>query len=239
MTAEQILNEFEKIKSLKPLLFLDYDGTLVPINHDPDSSWADNSLKRLLSYLRMRYDLFIVTGRSLEDIRRFIGPDLNVVALHGAVISESGGDVRFAENIERYSEICNKVYSRKDEFLAKYPGIRMFNKNGGVVFSLWELEDSQIDRLGTEIESISAETSMNLYTGKKIMELRIPGINKGDTIRSLRNGRPALIAGDDVTDEDAFIANQDALSVKIGDEETHARFRVKDYLEFRSLLRCL
>ena len=239
MTAEQILNEFEKIRNLNPLLFLDYDGTLVPINHDPDTSWADNSLKRLLSYLHMRYDLFIVTGRSLEDIRRFIGQDLNVVALHGAVISESNGDARFAENIERYREICDKIYSRKDEFLEKYPGIRMFNKNGGIVFSLWELEDSQVDRLNRELGEISAETSMTLYMGKKIMELRIPGINKGDTIKSLRNGRPALIAGDDLTDEDAFIANQDTLSVKIGDEETHARFRVKDYMEFRSLLRCL
>ena len=69
-----------------------------------------------------------------------------------------------------------------------------------------------------------------------ISEIRIPGCNKGDAIRRLRSGRQAVIAGDDVTDEDSFFYNQDALNIKVGEGKTLAKYRLKDYTEMREVL---
>lgn len=55
-------------------VFLDYDGTLVPISSDPTSCFADRELLSILDGLGEEYDMYIVTGRSAEDMRRFLPP---------------------------------------------------------------------------------------------------------------------------------------------------------------------
>ncbi|WP_287950512.1 hypothetical protein [Acidiplasma sp.] len=56
---------------------------------------------------------------------------------------------------------------------------------------------------------------------------------------SIRNrNRPAIIIGDDNTDDDSFIANPDTITIKVGEEETHACFSIY-YESVRPLLRKL
>ena len=49
----------------KPILFLDFDGTLVPIQDRPEDVWLDNATRRTLSRLvrSPRFRVWIVTGR--------------------------------------------------------------------------------------------------------------------------------------------------------------------------------
>ena len=77
---------------------------------------------------------------------------------------------------------------------------------------------------------------MELYLGKMIVELRIPGVDKGKAICGIRNGRPAMIVGDDLTDEDAYRENPDAFSIHIGAGQTAAKHSLGNYLELRDLL---
>jgi trehalose-phosphatase len=68
--------------------------------------------------------------------------------------------------------------------------------------------------------------------GKDVVELRVRPVTKGDALRALRRdapGEPALFAGDDVTDEDAFAAlGPDDVGVKVGTGASAARHRVPD-----------
>lgn len=230
------MNAFEKIRERRPILFLDYDGTLVPIIKDPEKSFPDDDLLALLESVRDRYEMYIVTGRSLREMQTFIGMKYDVIALHGAIVWKDRHVTDTVEGYDKYRRICDRLYEKENDFLSRYPGVHIINKDGGIVFTKWYLDPTLYASLEKELSTIADRENMECYYGKMIVELRIPGVNKGDAIRRVRGGRPALIAGDDATDEDAFIRNSDAISIKIGDGETNARYSISDYQEFRRIL---
>ncbi|MHB1471839.1 MAG: trehalose-phosphatase [Thermoplasmataceae archaeon] len=229
----------QKIMDLKPnpMIFLDYDGTLIPISREPDNCHADADLMDILEHVDSRYDLYIVTGRSYETIRKFIPLDLNFVALHGAIYRRKGGEPETIDGYENYVKICDSIYARLPDIFRDFIGLRYENKAGAIVFNYWKLErQEQSTEVSAIVKELAESSGMDFREGKMICEIRIPGCNKGETIRRIRSDRPAVIAGDDVTDEDSFIYNQDAMLIKIGDGETAAQFRLKDYTEMREVL---
>ena len=239
LSLEKIKSDFQKIRGGNPILFLDYDGTLVPIITDPENSYPDPELISNLDSIGKELDLYIVTGRSLREMRNFLGDRYNILALHGAVMSRSTGEIQTVEGYEDYRRKCDQIFGMEKKFESEFPGVHLINKDGGVVFTKWYLDKDLHRKLDEEICSIAEDIGMSCYIGKMIVEIRIPGPNKGAAIKKIRNGRPALIAGDDRTDEDAFRINSDAFTIKIGDGSTSARYRVKDYLEFRKFLSSL
>ncbi|WP_393970990.1 trehalose-phosphatase [Oxyplasma meridianum] len=229
----------EKIKGIKPkpMIFLDYDGTLIPITSDPDACFADESLVRILKSVDSRYDLYIVTGRSYDTIRKFIPIDLNFVALHGAITRKKGGEPVAIQGYEHYVEICDSIFEKLPLIFHDFRGLVYENKKGVIGFNFWKLEDQgKIGEVSAMVKDLAESNGMDFREGKMISEIRIPGCNKGEAIRRLRSGRNAVIAGDDVTDEDSFFYNQDALLIKIGEGQTLARYRLKDYSEMRKVL---
>ncbi len=234
--VQNILIEFNKIRNNHPIIFLDYDGTLVPIIKNPEESYPDNEIMEILNNLRKKYELYIVTGRSLREIREFIGPSFNVMALHGAILSLEDGTTDYIDDYSRFRQICDNIYRKKQDFTKKYPGVQIINKDGGLVFTKWYVSPDLYEKLQEEIRDIANQTGMYLYLGKMIVELRIPGADKGKAIKDMRKGRPALVAGDDITDEDAFKSNPDTISVHIGKGETVAKHTLDDYRELRDLL---
>lgn len=240
-TDEEIIKAFEKIKGDSPIIFLDYDGTLVQIVMDPENCYADEDLKDVLSKLRKKYETYIVTGRSIKDIRKFLGMEYNIVALHGAIWSVNGNRVETVEGFQKYVDACNKIYGDRESYIGKFPGLRLYNKDGGVLFHLglvkYEPHKEEIVKLA---ERLASEYGMAVYRGKMIVELRVPGVNKGKTINKIRGGtRASLIAGDDRTDEESFSYNMDALKIKVGDGKTLADFKVDDFKKMRGILRRL
>lgn len=239
MMVSRILEEFNSVRENSPILFLDYDGTLVPIIKDPEKSYPDEELVRLLEHLRSEYETYIVTGRSLREIQTFLGTGIDVIALHGAIVWKNGRVASSVEGYERYRRTCDQLFEKKSDFKERYPGVHIINKEGGLVFTKWYLKPDLYGKLEREICGIAEKEGMECYLGKMIVELRIPDINKGKAILEVRGGRPALIAGDDTTDEDAFRTNPDAITIRVGDGNSSARYSVADYLEFRELLKKL
>ena len=96
-------------------LFLDYDGTLTPIVSRPEQALCPVKVKRLLETLRdlPGVHLAIVSGRSLEDVRRKVGVSGIVYAgNHGLEIEKPGGRPRTSV------AICQNIRSSK-----KSPGM--------------------------------------------------------------------------------------------------------------------
>ncbi len=239
LELQELVSRFKEKVNRQTLLFLDYDGTLVPIIKEPEKSFPDPALLDILDTISGRYELYLVTGRSLREMNTFVGNRYNLIALHGAVVSLTSGEISTVEGYEGYREKCNEIFGREADFERRFPGVHLMNKDGGVVFTKWHLDPTLHSKLDEEVCSIAQETEMSCYIGKMIVEIRIPGPNKGSAIKSIRKGRPALIAGDDTTDEDAFVLNSDAFTIKVGDGETSAKYRVNDYLEFRKFLEAL
>lgn len=87
----------EIIKSdRKVAMFLDYDGTLVPIKKDPAQCFLSSKIKEQLQLLSgsNRCYLAILSGRSLSDIRKMVGiQKIYYGGNHGLDIS--GPDMRY------------------------------------------------------------------------------------------------------------------------------------------------
>ena len=82
-----------------------------------------------------------------------------------------------------------------------------------------------------EVDAL-AEPSLTKKPGKEVLELAVTDADKGTALRRLRSeigAAAALYLGDDVTDEDGFRALEpDDVTVKVGEGDTAARFRVAD-----------
>ena len=226
------------IKYMVPQIFLDYDGTLVPIIKDPEINQADCELIGLLSSLARSYETYIVTGRDVREITNFIG-DYNIIGLHGATFHISG-ETLVVPGFHEYEELSLKLYDENYYLVNKFPGLRIYRKSGGILFHTGNITSkSTIKAVMEEVKSLALQYSMEMYTGIDICELRIPGVNKGRAIKMVRNAnRPAIIIGDDATDEDAFQMNPDAITIKVGNQDTLARYSII-YPSVRSFLRAL
>lgn len=237
---DKLIEKLTTIKSEKPIIFLDYDGTLVPIKMNPEECYADDELLSLLDSVNLNYRMYIVTGRSMEDITRFVGSSYNIIALHGAVVRIDGKVLDNVPHMSGYRKLCDLVYKRKEKMESDFPGLRMYNKNGNVLFHSGLMKEDARPELERAVEKISRETGLDLYRGKMIVELRVPGINKGSAIKRISDGyKKTVIAGDDQTDEEAFRENPGALRIRVGDGETLADFSVEDYRDMREILRLL
>ncbi|MCL5441670.1 MAG: trehalose-phosphatase [Candidatus Thermoplasmatota archaeon] len=239
-SAADALAAFMKISKGNPIIFLDYDGTLVNIIINPWEAVADRDLIETLQDLSGRFETFIVTGRSLEDIRMLLPLDMNLIAMHGSVTKLKGKSPSFVPGYNRYRAICNDLFNDLEPTRAKFPGLRIFNKDGGLLFHYGLMSSDLKGKLSTEVAEIAGRVGMVVYSGYNIFELRIPGVSKGKAIKRIRRGdRPAMIAGDEGTDEEAFEMNMDALKIRVGDGPTLADIVLRDPSEMREALKLI
>ena len=81
--------------------------------------------------------------------------------------------------------------------------------------------------------------------GKRIIEIRLGGIDKGKITKDLiqqRNPDFIMAIGDDVTDEDMFrslYGINNAHTIKVGKDDTCAKYRVKKVSDVMKLLNIL
>ncbi|AUW58266.1 trehalose-phosphatase [Sphingobium sp. SCG-1] len=190
-------------------LFLDFDGTLVPLTDEPDSVVVDNELRVLLADLAEALSgrLAIVSGRSVETLRDRFG-------LGGFILSGSHG-LEFAHPGEptraptRQHEV-DIAEAELEAFIADKPGLRVERKTLSVGLH-FRKAPGFADACRTIAEALAQETGLYLQAGKMVYELRPGGADKGTAIRLLMQELPLstglpLFFGDDVTDEDGFAA---------------------------------
>lgn len=228
-SLQKISSIIDKIPSNEgPVFFLDYDGTLVGIKTNPEDAVASENLKELLQKLSSLYRVYIITGRSLEEMFSFLGRKLSYVALHGALTYVQGSISYNVDGFESFRLKCDSIYRNNLDLIEKYPGLRMYNKSGNVLFHLGLMKEEQRATLVGIVNSLAIESGLELYKGKAIVEIRIPGVNKGTAIRKLAGGRSSIIIGDDATDEDAFRLNPEAITIHVGKPPTGAKFTLPE-----------
>jgi len=224
---------------------IDYDGTLAPIVARPELATATDEVvacvERLAEHPR---DLVaIVTGRSVEDLwERARTRRTWVLGRHGAQIAAPGGEARLADGLDeaRLVDGLSAVRAGLEEALGEIAGADgAFIEDKGAGFALHtrgvsiDTERALRDRLGT----LAAELDTHvLLRGKRVLELRPRGVDKGQAFTALRAAHAPraqpLYIGDDTTDEDAFRAlGPDAVTIRVSDDPqvaSAARYRVDD-----------
>jgi trehalose 6-phosphate synthase/phosphatase len=227
------------------LILLDYDGTLVPFAPQPHLATPDNQLLELLAAL-MRCgpdSVFLVSGRDRATLGAWFGAlGVGTIAEHGAWVRRHGSDWRLLKPLpchwkERIAPILRT-------YVAQVAGSLFEEKE----FSLaWhyrrcdpELGAQRAKELIDELTHYTANLDVQVLEGKKVVEIRNSGVNKGAAALMVASELPAdfvLAVGDDQTDEDLFRAlPPDAISIRIGAPFSHARYRLNDHRDVRRLL---
>jgi trehalose 6-phosphate phosphatase len=215
-------------------LFLDLDGTLVPLRPRPADVQLARQTKRILKLLQGHTNLHLafVSGRQLKVLRSIIGMDqVSYVGLHGAECEGKSLDMS-RESVRALS--AAKRAAKKQ--LQKYPGIWIEDKRLSFAVHYWRAKRATVRAAELALNQILAPKlgTLHILNGNKVWEVmpkEIPG--KGVAVCSLLTALPentlGIYVGDDVTDETAFAALSDQITVKVGRMPgTQAHFYVRD-----------
>lgn len=227
-------------------LFLDYDGTLVPIAPTPDAAHADDALRDLLERLGRRLDgaIAIVSGRPVTEIDGFLAPlRLSVAGLHGLQLRARQGNL-----IEHAppDSVLAAARSRLGAFVEEHSGTLLEDKRLSVALHFRQAPEAAaaaeavVGRLADESAGL-----LRLQRGKMVVELLPAGRDKGraiDELLQLRDfvGRRPVFVGDDVTDEAGFrtVNLLEGMSIRVGYAEagTDARHHLADVAALQAWL---
>ena len=116
--------------------------------------------------------------------------------------------------------------------VAAVPGALLEVKPASVAVHVRQVTDRVAAAALLEQADAAADPSLTKKPGKEVLELAVTDADKGSALLRLRDdlGAAATVyLGDDRTDEDAFrVLPPGDLTVKVGEGETAARFRVPD-----------
>ena len=197
-------------------LFLDIDGTLVPIAPTPAEVRPSPELPRLLSDAAAHLGdaLAIVSGReitSIDQVTRGVAP--YAAGSHGAEFRLGLGQPILRPGAQ--PDIAG-LESEVLQCMKDWPGLLIEPKRAGLAVHYRKAPELG-PRVRAELDALlrrRAQKDLALLQGDHVVEVRSPAHNKGEAVRRImkeavfRDRRPVFI-GDDVTDEDGFVVVQE------------------------------
>ena len=215
----------------RPLLFLDYDGTLAPIVDDPAEAWPHPDVPALLTALAERHPVVVVSGRAIAKLTHFLpGVRVQAVGLHGA---EEGTLGETPEASPALAAVAGPLAELKAR-VPKMDGVIVEDKGPTFAVHYRAAPDPEAARSALEAWASGVPDGLHAVWGKKVLELRPRDLSKGTAVVRIAAEHPdhtPVYLGDDTTDEDAFRALEasgDPVTIKVGEGETAARYRVPD-----------
>lgn len=257
MAAKHLLESWDELKEdlAKRFLYLffDYDGTLSPLVRDPEQAVLSVRMKRRLERLsgEGRCRIAVISGRSLEDIRRRVGiNEITYGGNHGLEVE--GPEVKFRYPVPEKArlaldDVC-RILARE---LSTVPGSVLEEKGMTLTVHLRRVKHEKLlitaQTVSEAIRSYRMGGEIVVRPGKKAFEIR-PSVewDKGKTVLWLLEKAEGAVEeapwpvclGDDRTDEDAFRAIRDrGLTVFVGaPRQTKARYYLRNVGEVAEFL---
>lgn len=221
-----MINELPPIPD-RPILFLDYDGTLAPIVDDPAAAFPHPDVPDILERLTARFPVWLVSGRDIATLSRFLNLPLRAIGIHGMEEGMLGGKILTADIGDARTDLQRMKASAPD-----HPGIEIEEKSGSFAVHYRHAENQELAKKALREWAEKAPQSLIALFGKYVVELRPAGISKGHAVTRIIRDYPdhtPVYIGDDQTDEDAFrMLPQSAVTIKVGSGKTRARHHLND-----------
>ena len=239
-----IIKDYKNSK--KKIIFLDYDGTLVPFFDDPQKAKPDVELINILNELTSDPDvhLVIISGRDYKTIDEWFGNfRASLVAEHGVWIKKRNSSWKITKKMDNSWK--NKIKPYLKDYSDLLAGSFYEEKSHSLVWHFRKADKIHSDIVSMELVdnlmNITANLNLQVLRGNKIVEIRNNEINKGAAVKYFEpdmNYDFILSIGDDWTDEDMFKAlPMNAYSVKVGLSKSYSKFNLYNYLEVRNLIK--
>lgn len=221
-------------RAARPLLGLDYDGTLAPFRVDRMAAvpveGARRAIRAVIDGTPAR--VVVISGRRVADVLQLLGDlGVTVIGSHGYERHDPDGTQRRVP----LTEAQTAGLARADELavgmqladrLERKAASLAFHTRGLAPTEAGERED-RIARLWSRVAGDGLQCTR--FDGG--VELRARGVDKGTVLADLiEETAPDLVVhvGDDLTDEDAFrvLRRRNGIGIKVGPGETEAAARL-------------
>lgn len=216
----------DRVLRTRPLLALDFDGTLAPLVDDPDQACASPAITQLLEQIGRHLPIAVISGRSLPDLtQRLDFKPRHLIGEHGAV---QDGHSPFP--IPTALHALRSTLAAQQERLTRL-GIRCEDKPHSLSLHYRTAADPQQAHTTLQQLLSGLAPSLRIQSGKMVFSVvDRRAADKGVALRQLmarHNYRHALYIGDDENDEAAFaILGAEDFSLRIGSDkpDSHAHF---------------
>jgi trehalose 6-phosphate phosphatase len=211
-------------------LFLDFDGTLAPIQVDPDGVALPEGVAEAIIALQglLSEAIVVISGRDIRDLSNRIPVDICRAGGHGLEVC-AAGETPAAEPEHAPPGLMQAI----NVITHGLDGVRIEPK-GPVIAVHYRLAPDLGPMLEARLgDCVSTIEGYKLQAGKMVFEAKPEGANKGKAVSRLMQqdgfrGRIPVMVGDDTTDEDAFaVVNAlGGFAIKVGDGDTVATYRL-------------
>lgn len=221
----------------RPIVFLDYDGTLRSYVINPKEAVPDKRILNVLERLSRVADVYVVSGRDGATLGEWLGHlDIGLVCEHGLALKLPGGDWQGRRNVSG-STLARLVKPLFEEFVRRTPGSSIEIKQAAIAWHSRaadpEYSQFQSKELLTRLEDLLKRRPYKVLRGNRVIEVRHEHVTKGSAVGHLLERHPRadfiFCAGDDRTDEDMMRALPDGMRSRtitcwVGSPNAHAEY---------------
>lgn len=227
------------------LVALDFDGVLAPIVEVPSDARALPATSAALAELAQQggVQVALVSGRALADLRAVAAPPDGV-----ALVASHGAEVAGAPGPDVPQDLLDEVVSGLEDVVRDHPGTALELKPASAVLHTRRAQRDVAGRATAAAGAVAGGIEgAHVLHGKEVVEISVVDADKGTALLALAEAldvRAVLYVGDDTTDEFAFQAlagrgGEADVTIKVGDGQTAARYRVPGPGEVTEVVRTL
>ncbi len=209
----------ELVAIRRPVVFLDFDGTLSDITAHPDSATLVHGADDALRALAAQCPVAVVSGRDLADVRERVKVDgVWYAGNHGMELIAPDGTHHEMVAAGGVTDALARAARSLAETLGDVPGIAVEHKGFAVAVHYRNADPNDVDRVIAATRELARSEGLRITAGRKVIQLRPDiGGDAGTTLNWLLQhilgsdgADPGAVLpvyiGDDITDEDAFDA---------------------------------
>jgi trehalose-phosphatase len=235
---EEVVPRFRRAEAIA--LFLDFDGTLVPLRARPEDVHLDNGTRRaLLRLIRCnKVRIWVISGRRLADVRQRIGvASVHYLGLHGW---EDNGSNRLSSATQSYLREAMWLVARHVNGAV---GLRLEDKCAAFALHFRGAPGESVTEARAAMRRVldTFNGCFRVIEGDEVLEVLPRELaGKGWYARrewlSLRGALPIYL-GNDESDESAFVALSRGVTVRVGKRtSSRARFHLNSPAAVRLFL---
>lgn len=148
-----------KLDGKRPVVFLDYDGTMTPIVERPEDAILDEKMKQVTKKLSNKCIVGIVSGRDRMDVQKRVGLDnLYYAGSHGFDIIGPDGFAKIHTEGEKFISILDKVEQELNTSLEDIEGSQVERKKFSIATHYRRVKsEDDVKKVNQIVEDILAK----------------------------------------------------------------------------------